>query len=278
MNILIKIVSWFFCLYLAYYGLIFFMQRHIMFPCIKISETSNISDDIPDLEKNWINAGHEKIETWFIPPSSQHGQGPRPAIIFAHGNAETIDQWPEMLKKFTELGIGVLLVEYPGYGRSTGSPSQKSITKTFVAAYDILIAREDVDPSKIILIGRSIGGGAACALATQRPSAMLILMSSFINTKTMASKYLVPGFFALDPFDNISTVRSYSGTVLVVHGKNDEVIPYKHGIALFNAAKRGRILTYNCGHNDCPPDWNIFLKDIKPILQEAGIINNDNFS
>jgi len=249
-----------------------------MFPRIKISEPSNISDDMPDIEKNWINAGCGKIETWFIPPLSKHGQGPRPAVIFAHGNAEIIDQWPETLKKFTELGIGVLLVEYPGYGRSKGSPSQKSITEAFVAAYDVLIAREDVDPSGIILVGRSIGGGVACALAAKRPSAMLILMSTFISTKTMASKYFVPGFLALDTFDNISTVRSYPGTVLVVHGKNDELIPYRHGVALFNAAKRGKMLTYNCGHNDCPPDWDIFRKEIKSILQETGIINNDKFS
>ncbi|RZB34312.1 MAG: uncharacterized protein SRB1_00080 [Desulfobacteraceae bacterium Eth-SRB1] len=278
MNILIKIISFFICLYFAYCGILFLMQRYIMFPRIKISEPSNISNDMPDLEKNWINAGCEKIETWFIPPLSKHDQGPRPAVIFAHGNAEIIDQWPEPLKKFTEMGIGVLLVEYPGYGRSKGSPSQKSITEAFVAAYDVLIAREDVDPSRIILLGRSIGGGAICALAAERPSAMLILMSSFISTRSMASKYLVPGFFALDPFDNISTVRSYPGTVLVIHGKNDELIPYKHGVALSNAAKRGRILTYNCGHNDCPPDWDIFREDIKSILQETGIINNDKFS
>jgi len=275
LNILSKIVLWFFCFYLAYCGLLFFIQRHIMFPCIKTSELSNISENMPDIEKNWINAGCGKIETWFIPPSSQHGQSPRPAVIFAHGNAEIIDQWPERLKKFTELGIGVLLVEYPGYGRSTGSPSQKSITEAFVAAYDALILRKDVDPSEIILIGRSIGGGAACALATKRPSAMLILMSSFINTKTMASKYHAPDFLVLDTFDNISTVKSYSGPVLIVHGKNDEVIHYGHGLTLFNAAKRGKMLTYNCGHNDCPPDWDIFQKEIKSILQEAGIISQD---
>lgn len=278
MNILIKIISFFICFYLAYCGILFLLQRHIMFPRIKISEPSNINDDMPDLEKIWINTSYGKIETWFIPPLSQHGQGPRPAVIFAHGNAEIIDQWPETLKKFTELGIGVLLVEYPGYGRSKGSPSQKSITEAFVAAYDVLIARKDVDPSKIILLGRSIGGGAVCALAAKRPSAMLILMSSFISTKSLASKYFVPGFLALDPFDNISTVRSYSGTVLVIHGKNDELIPYRQGVALFNAAKRGKMLTYNCGHNDCPPDWDIFREDIKSIFQETGIINNDKFS
>ena len=272
MNITIKIISFFICFYLAYCGLLFLLQRYIMFPRFKISEPSNIGNDMPDIEKTWINAGGGKIETWFIPPLSQPNQGPRPAVIFAHGNAEIIDQWPETLRKFTELGIGVLLVEYPGYGRSKGSPSQKSITEAFVAAYDVLIAREDVDPSRIILLGRSIGGGAVCALAAERPSAMLILMSSFISTKTMASKYLVPGFLALDTFDNISTVRSYPGTVLVVHGKSDELIPYRHGVALFNAAKRGKMLTYNCGHNDCPPDWDIFQEDIKSILQETGLL------
>ena len=80
-------------------------------------------------------------------------------VIFAHGNGELIDYWPDELKKFNDFGLGVLLVEYPGYGRSDGTPTQKSISEAFEAAYDMLVSRPDVDAERIILFGRSVGGG-----------------------------------------------------------------------------------------------------------------------
>jgi len=106
----------------------------------------------------------------------------------AHGNGELIDFWPNELNRFTNLGIGVLLVEYPGYGRSTGPQSQSSITEAFVTAYDTLCARADVEASKIILVGRSLGGGAVCALAAKRPAAALILMSTFTSARSFDKK------------------------------------------------------------------------------------------
>ena len=84
--------------------------------------------------------------------------------------------------------------------------------------------------------------------------------------------YFVPGFLARDKFDNLAAVSSYSSPVLVIHGKNDNIIPYKHGLTLFKAAQQGRIIEYDCGHNDCPPSWDIFWKDIESFLNKAGII------
>ena len=273
MNIVIKIVLWIFFIYLAYCCLLFLMQRQILFPRHHIVMPSDAEYNIPGMEKIWIETAGGKIETWFLPPESNR---PSPAVIFAHGNAEIIDMWPATLNRFTQLGIGVLLVEYPGYGRSEGSPSQRSIAETFVAAYDMLVKRKDVDSSKIILFGRSIGGGAICTLAAQRPLAMLILNCTFINVRSLAAKYLVPGFMVRDPFDNVSVVRSYKGPVLIIHGKNDELIPYKHGLTLYKAAQHGTLLTYECGHNDCPPDWDKFFQDIEPIFHQAGLIKDLN--
>ncbi len=170
------------------------------------------------------------------------------------------------------MGIGLLLVEYPGYGRSTGTPSQQSITNTFVAAYDALVSRKDVDPSRVVLFGRSVGGGAVCSLAMQRPSAALVLMSIFTSIQSMASKFLAPKFLVRDPFNNLEVIKGYKGPVLVIHGRYDSIIPYDHAIHLHRAAKKSRLITYESGHNDCPPDWNQFWKDIKLFLTDNGII------
>jgi fermentation-respiration switch protein FrsA (DUF1100 family) len=257
MNILVKIVSWTILLYLVYCGFVFVMQRQMLFPRYLIDIPSN-TENISGLEKIWVNTSFGKVETWFLPP--------------ADSRVELIDFWPHELKKLTRLGIGVLLVEYPGYGRSEGSPCQKSITEAFTSAYDVLVAREDVDPSRIVLLGRSVGGGAVCTLAANRPSAALILMSSFVSVRSFALKYLVPDFLVRDPFDNLAIVRAYHGPILVVHGKFDEVIPFSHGMTLYQAAKQGKIITYESGHNDCPPDWDIFWDDIETFLQDSGLI------
>lgn len=257
--------------YLAWCGLLFLWQRKIVFPGIQVPAPSSVADDFPGLERIWLNTSCGRVEAWFLPPLSQEA-GPAPAVIFAHGNAELIDFWPEQMEGLRRPGVGVLLVEYPGYGRSEGMPSQQTVTEAFVAAYDTLAARKDVDASRIVLFGRSLGGGAVCALAGKRPAAALILLSTFTSLRALSWKFLVPGLLVRDPFDNLAVVRTFAGPVLVAHGTRDGLIPYEHGVALSRAAQRGRLLTYDCGHNSCPPDWEAFWGEVEGFLREAGIL------
>lgn len=259
-------------LYVSYCAILFLMQRHIMFP-YEMIELPGETKNIPGLEKIFLGTEQGKTEAWFFPP--RIGKAPCPTIIFAHGNAELIDFWPEEFIPFTHIGIGVMLVEYPGYGRSEGKPSQSSVTDVFLSAYHFLMSqkKEWVDPSRIILMGRSVGGGAICQLAAKEPSAALILMSAFTGTRALAAKYLAPGFLVQDAFDNLTVVRNYPGPVLVIHGRNDEVIPYSHGLSLYQAAKHGELITCEGGHNDCPADWDLFRKEIIAFLCKAKIID-----
>ena len=273
MNILIKILTATLFLYLVYCSFLFVMQRQMLFPRYLIESPYHAENSF-SLEKIWVTTSFGQIETWFLPQTSDHITGPAAAVIFAHGNGELIDFWPHEFKKLAHLGVGILLVEYPGYGRSEGSPNQKNITQAFIRAYDMLVARPDVDPSRIVLFGRSLGGGAVCALAAHRPSAALILMSSFVSVRSFASKYLIPDFLVRDPFDNLAIVQAYHGPILVVHGKFDDVIPYKHGNSLYQAARRGQIISYDSGHNDCPPNWNMFWCDFAIFLHDSGLIKS----
>jgi fermentation-respiration switch protein FrsA (DUF1100 family) len=273
MQALLKFILWGLIVYVAYVGLVFLMARQIIFPRSHIGYPPVQPDNAQQVEKNWLETSSGKIETWFLPPRSGPSARPAPAVIFAHGNAELIDFSPGELKPFTEVGIGVLLVEYPGYGRSDGRPSQKSITEAFTAAYDMLVAREDVDPQKIILYGRSIGGGVVCALAATRPSAAMILVSTFTSIRSFSVRFLVPGFLVRDPFDNLKVVQNYSNPILIMHGRYDEIIPFRHSVALSKAAENQKFIPYDCGHNDCPPNWERFWQDIFLFLQAAGIIS-----
>lgn len=272
MQRMVKIIIYSLLTYIAYCLFLFVVQRKIMYPVDLIALPPESTAKVEGMETIWLDTPSGKVEAWFLVPHVPQAAMPSPAVIFGHGNGEVIDFWPEILKPFTDLGIGVLLVEYPGYGRSGGRPSQTSISQTFVAAYDVLVRRKDVDPSKIILFGRSLGGGAVCALAQERPSAALILLSTFTSVRSFAWRYLAPAFLMRDPFDNLSAVTSYAEPVLIIHGRKDNIIPYKHAVLLHRAAKGSRLITYECGHNDCPRDWNVFWQDVKSFLSAAGVI------
>ncbi len=258
--------------YGIYCGVFVMMQRQFLFPGPQTAVPPAGVARLPDVEQIWLTTSFGQVEAWFLPPVLATGIQAAPTIIFAHGNAELIDDWSEDLHPFTELGIGVLLVEYPGYGRSTGEPSQASVTETFVTAYDVITAHDAVDAERIILLGRSLGGGAVCALATERPSAGLILMSTFTGVQAFVDHMGIPGMLIQDPFDNLAVVRDYPGPVLVIHGEYDTLIPYEQGVVLAQAAQYGELITYMCGHNDCPPSWNVYWQDVTAFLERAGII------
>jgi pimeloyl-ACP methyl ester carboxylesterase len=272
MPTLLKYILWPLLLYTAYCGLLFLLQRQIMFPRNQIPQPLAAEQPVAGLEKFWLDTDSGKVEAWFVPPVNPRAETPAPAVIFGHGNGELIDFWPAALQKFARLGVALMLVEYPGYGRSAGNPSEESITQTYVAAYDMLTSRKEVDPARIILFGRSLGGGAVCALARHRPSAALILMSTFTSARSFAKNFLVPPFIVRDPFDNLEVVKKYANPVLIMHGKRDTVIPFSHAKALFEAAKRGEMIAYNAGHNDCPPGWNEFWQDVEKFLRVINII------
>jgi fermentation-respiration switch protein FrsA (DUF1100 family) len=271
---LLKFFFWLLIMYVSYCAFLFLIQRHILYPRNLIPSTSFSEQHIPGLEKLWVDTEFGKIEAWFIPPATVPAGKPYPAVIFGHGNGELIDFWPEELRHFSGLGLGLLLVEYPGYGRSSGNPSQDSISAAFVAAYDRLAAKKEVDSTRIVLFGRSLGGGAVCTLAEKRASAALMLMSTFISVKALTTRYLVPKFLVRDPFDNLAVVREYPGPILIIHGRHDEVIPFSHGMKLHQTAKNSKMVAYTAGHNDCPPDWSVFWNDIETFLIERKIIQN----
>ena len=233
--------------------LIWFAQRKIVFPRWTIPPEAQI-DPTPSVEVWTLDTEAGPVEAWFIPGQGRSAQSPGPAVIFSHGNAELIDHWPRDLQPYTQQGVSLLLPEYRGYGRSSGSPSQQTVTDDFVAFYDRLIEDARVDPAQIILHGRSIGGGVAAQLADRRPSAALIIESSFTSVRAMAGRYFVPGFMVRDPFDTLAVVRRYDQPLLIMHGRADQIIPPSHADTLAQAGKKTqRIYFPNIGHNDRPP-------------------------
>jgi fermentation-respiration switch protein FrsA (DUF1100 family) len=270
------------CIYLVYMGLMYFFQRSLIFPgqyrpaqpAVRLSE---------GMEQLWIESNGAKVEVLLLAPvapkdptTSEAAPPPpakHPAVIYTHGNGEQIDDWLTELRPYRERGCYVVLVEYPGYGRSTGKPSEAAIADVVTRVYDELVQRPDIDATKIVAHGRSLGGGAACLLAARRPVAALILESTFTSIRTMAGRYGLPGIFCSDPFDNLATVTEWKKPLLILHGTRDRVIPYSHGEALAAANPKAELITWqNADHNDFPPAISRSWPEIKVFLEKSGVL------
>lgn len=172
----------------------------------------------------------------------------RYTILFSHGNAEDIGDALPFLRRMQAAGFSVFAYDYRGYGLSTGRPSERRAYRDGEAAYRYLTERRAVAPERVIVHGRSLGGGVATALASREPVAALVLESAFTSVFGVS-----PGvrLFPFDRFRNQARLAQVRCPVLVIHGTDDEIVPFRHGERLFRAARRGHHLwVEGAGHND----------------------------
>ncbi|MEZ6189695.1 MAG: alpha/beta hydrolase [Phycisphaerales bacterium] len=258
-------------IYLSWLLIGFFIQRSILFP--RSLAGGGAVGTLNGIEVLNIETPDGPVEAWFIPGDGVSAEHPGPLVIFAHGNAELIDHWPDELRGYKRLGISVLLPEFRGYGRSAGEPGQRAITGDYVKFYDIVTKRPEVDTSRIILHGRSIGGAVAAQLAAARPSAVLILQSSPASIRRMAARFLFPFFLVRDPFDSVRVVKNYENPVLVMHGKVDNIVPPAHADRLKNASTnpQSELIWYDVDHNTLPPT-RAYWDDVERFLKDTGVL------
>ena len=259
-------------LYVLYLAALFALQRRMLFPragqplggALDVGHRGALRLTLP------VEGG--VVEAWLMPGAGVSPARPGPAVIFAHGNGEIIDEWIDSLDFYRELGVTVLVPEYRGYGRSPGSPSQEALVGDFARFYDLLAARAEVDPKRIVIHGRSIGGGVACGLALQRRPAALVLQSTFASVDSLAWRYFAPPFLVRDHFDNESAVRQLDVPIFISHGDRDGLIPPAHAQRLVAAARRSTFLSVRCAHGDCPPPGDAFPRAIRDFLVSAGVV------
>ena len=239
-------------LVLLYWGALYVGQRGLMYPAPPVA----LAPARPlDAQPVWLVSAAGRTEAWFLPPLGA-ATVPAPLLVFAHGNGELIHHWPAEFLAPRGWGVGVLLVEYPGYGNSGGAPSRATIQQAFEAAFDWATTVPAVDPARIIGYGRSLGGGAVGGLSRTRPLAALVLESTFTNTTAFAWGMGAPPFLVRDRFDNLGAVAGFRGPILVLHGDRDRVIPVTHGERLAAAAGTA-LYRLPCGHNDCARPWDL---------------------
>ena len=276
---------------LGYLALIFAVQRRMAFPGTLRTSPRPTAFAPPGVTQVWLDASFGRVEAWFFPAERAAGAAEpggaeradgadgapgdvrRPTIIFAHGNGELIEDWHDEMGQLAAAGLNALLVEFPGYGHSQGKPSRSALIETYTTAFDWLVARDDVDAERIVAYGRSLGGGVAGDLALNRPVRALVLQSTFSSAKAIAWENFVPGFLVRDRFDNRRAVSDFSGPVLLMHGRRDDVIPYRHAEALAAVREGLDILELDCAHNDCAPEWPEIVASLTAFLRSNALLN-----
>ena len=189
------------------------------------------------------------INAWYF-PASDSGR----TVLFCHGNAGNISHRLETVRFLLDQGSSVLLFDYRGYGRSTGSPSEDGLYADAVACYKWLIEKKGVTPDNLVIFGRSLGGAVAVELASQVECSGVIVESSFTSAAAMG-RNLFP-FFPIQlilryKFDTVDKIGQLKQPVLIAHSPQDDIVPFAMGQKLFEAATEPKtFIELSGGHNE----------------------------
>jgi len=233
-------------------GMVFFEESLIFFPSgYNAEEYKYTVTDGPKPEDVFIETPDgETLHAWFLA-----NKDAEKTFLFFHGNAGNLAGRYDWAALLTSLPANVLLLDYRGYGRSTGKPNEKGIYVDARSAYDYLITNKGVKPENIVVYGKSLGGAAACELATQVEIGALILQSTFSSAKEMAKLmfgFLPVHYFVSTKFANNEKIKSIKVPKLIIHSKDDEMIPVSMAEELYENAPEPKIKAFfeGPGHND----------------------------
>ncbi|MCF8200323.1 MAG: alpha/beta hydrolase [Sulfuritalea sp.] len=260
--------------YLGLIALVYFRQSSLVFlPEIDRGFSATpASIGLPFKPLKLTTSDGENLDGWLVPaPREAHG-----LVLFFHGNAGNIAHRLDYLNMFHSLGLATLIIDYRGYGRSSGSPSEEGTYLDAEAAWRHATKVLDFPANRIVLFGESLGGGVAAQLATQHRPAALVLASTFSSVPDMGAELypLLPvRLLARIRYNTLDRLTQVDCPLLVIHSRNDDIIPFAHGRRLFATARPPkRILEIEGGHNEgfvfARADWvralDDFLKQALP--------------
>lgn len=190
----------------------------------------------------------ETLHGWFVPAPAAKG-----TMLFFHGNAGNISHRMEYLLMFHRLGYNTFIFDYRGYGQSSGSPSESGTYLDAQAAWRYLTEAKGIPPARIVLFGESLGGAVAAWLAMNEKPGALVLASVFTSVPDMAAKiypFLPVRLLSRFDYNTIEYLRTVTCPVFVAHSSQDDIVPFAHGRALYQAAREPKqFLELQGGHN-----------------------------
>ena len=242
--------------------------RLIYFPTREYPQTpADIGLEFEDLTLQTRDG--ERIAAWYVAAPEKHG-----SIIFCHGNAGNISDRLHVLRQLHHLGYNALIFDYRGYGRSTGSSGEAGTYLDAEAAWDYLVNTRGEAPGRIVLFGRSLGGAVAIELARRHPPAGLVVECTFTSLVDVARVHypLLPvSLILVHRYESVGKVPEITCPKLFIHGRDDELIPFAQGQALYEAAAFPKqFMETPGGHNEAGFDYSDeHLKRVQAFLADA---------
>ncbi len=245
-------------------------SRSIFLPTRLLSMTpKNIGLDFDDVY--FKTADGFTLNGWYVPASSTAG-----TLLCFHGNAGNLGHRLEKIKLFHSLGINIFMIDYRGYGNSQGTPSEQGMYEDALAAHQYLTEERKILPERIVVYGDSLGGAAAVDLANRKPVAGLIVDSSFTNAADMSQVVFpfLPSFLLKSKLDSVSKVKTITIPKLFIHSINDEIVPMKLGLKLYeSAAEPKTFIEIAGGHNTNHLDsMHLWTRTIKKFLTSLNVL------
>jgi len=225
-------------------------QKFVIFYPLHQVEATPAKHGVPFTEARIGTADGETLFAWLVP-----GEADKPAVLFCHGNASTVSDpsYLRFLELVHEMGVSVLIFDYRGFGRSTGSPSEEGTYRDVEAAWDFLRDSRGYAPGDIVIWGKSLGGGPASYLASSHQDCRaLILESTFTSIPDVAQRlipFLPTSRIINHEYPVESRIRELGCPLLVMHSPQDETVPYELGRRIYaRASEPKRFLKLQGGH------------------------------
>ena len=203
-------------------------------------------------------ADGETLHAWWVP-----AEGARGTVLFFHGNAGNISHRLDYLLMFNRLRYSTLIVDYRGYGRSTGTPSEAGTYRDAEAAWEYLRHAKMAQPQDVVIAGESLGGAVATWLAAEVSPRAVVLFSTFTSVPDLGAQvywFLPVRLLSRIGYDNRENLKRIHAPVFIAHSRDDDIVPYSHGKQLYEVANEPKsFLEMRGGHNEgfifTQPEW-----------------------
>jgi fermentation-respiration switch protein FrsA (DUF1100 family) len=234
-------------IFLLLTGIVYFFQRNYMyFPSKEVPRRESFQAN--DMQVVAIETKDGLIlHSWYKPAAP--GQ---PTILYLHGNAGHIGYRMPLAREFISAGFAILLLEYRGFAGNKGMPSEKGLYLDGEAGL-LFLEQQGISPEKIVLYGESLGTGVATYLAQRASVCALILQSPYTTMRNLARYHypwiLIPPW---DKYDSLGRIATIKTPLLILHGEQDRIVPYKQALLLYQHANEPKkLIGFPAhGHND----------------------------
>jgi len=236
--------------YIAFGAVLYIMQPKFLYSPVRevFNTPAELGLDFEDVV--FKSADGLDLSGWYISAKNS-----KLTVLFCHGNGGNIGHRLDSINIFHNLGLNCFIFDYRGYGNSPGKPSEEGTYTDAMSAYKWLTEEKKTPAKDIIIFGRSLGGTIAAQLASKVEARALVVESAFTSYVDIGKEYYLympVRWFAKFAYRTIDYVRDVHCPIMLIYSRNDEVVPYKFGLELYEAANEPKeFIEIFGGHNDC---------------------------